>query len=299
MTAVLPQTDKAMDTWLGVVRQRFESVSPELLPLFNTYAGEACFGRRYIDADLNRLPDGASVLEVGAGALLLSCQLVREGFAVTALEPIGQGFSHFSQMREIILAVATEEGCLPNIVNQTGETFAHQAQFSYAYSINVMEHVDDVASVVRNVMASLLPGARYRFTCPNYLFPYEPHFNIPTVLTKPLTEKLFYNAIFNTSTVTDPVGTWASLNWINVWQVSRIAKALPGVTVGFNRGMLASTLARMVSDPSFAGRRSPWMRAVLGAVVRCKLHKAAVLVPLCCQPLMDCTFTQHSGGADA
>eukprot|EP00494_Astrolonche_serrata_P011852 UN11950 len=53
-----------------------------------------------------------------------------------------------------------------------------------------MEHVDDVDQVIRNVADSLRHGGTYRFTCPNYFFPYEPHFNIPTLLSKNLTEKL-------------------------------------------------------------------------------------------------------------
>jgi hypothetical protein len=39
---------------------------------------------------------GAAVLEIGAGSLLLNCQLMKEGFAITTLEPLGAGFSDFS-----------------------------------------------------------------------------------------------------------------------------------------------------------------------------------------------------------
>ena len=45
-----------------------------------------------------------------------------------------------------------------------------------------MEHVDDVPLVLRRVMSALRPGAAYRFVCPNYRFPFEPHFDIPTAV---------------------------------------------------------------------------------------------------------------------
>ena len=96
----------AIETWLEAVRSRFVEAKPELLALFDTYAAEAEFGRRYIDSDLGCLRPGGSILEVGAGSLLLSCQLAREGFDVAALEPVGDGFSHFDQMRQLVLIEA-------------------------------------------------------------------------------------------------------------------------------------------------------------------------------------------------
>ena len=58
---------------------------PEMLSVFEIYAAEAMFGRRYISAEIDRLRPEAKILEIGAGSFLLSCQLVREGFKVTAL----------------------------------------------------------------------------------------------------------------------------------------------------------------------------------------------------------------------
>ena len=41
--------------------------------------------------------------------------------------------------------------------------------------------------VVARISDVLSAGASYRFLCANYLFPYEPHFNIPTFGSKALT----------------------------------------------------------------------------------------------------------------
>lgn len=108
----------SIDVRLRAVAQRIERDAPELKRDFDIYAAEARFGRQFIAGDLNRLPRAACVLEVGAGAYLLSCQLVREGFQVTALEPVGEGFSHFSRMQDIVVGLAGEMQCLPRVVGK-------------------------------------------------------------------------------------------------------------------------------------------------------------------------------------
>lgn len=278
----------AIESWLESVRSQFVDVAPELLTLFDTYAVEAEFGRRYIDSDLECLRPEARILEVGAGSLLLSCQLMREGFDVTALEPVGEGFSHFDQMRRLVLVAAHSQGCCPNILDRPAEALVAVDRFDYVFSVNVMEHVNDVASVLEQVGKSLAVGASYRFTCPNYLFPYEPHFNIPTFFSKQLTERVLGRKIFSSRTVPDPAGTWKSLNWINVVQIKRVVRRLPRLKVTFNRSMLASTLERIASDSEFAGRRSPAIRILTLILVRLRIHFLFRLIPAGLQPIMDC-----------
>lgn len=178
-------------SWLLTdMRTCFNDTNPELLDLFDVYAAEAAFGRRYISSDLESLPAGARILEVGAGSLLLSCQLIREGFQVTALEPIGTGFSHFEQIRQIVQSRAATLECLPQGLDLAAEALTASDTFDYVFSINVMEHVENISMVITKIVKSLKPGASYRFTSPNYLFPYEPHFNIPTLFFKRVTEKM-------------------------------------------------------------------------------------------------------------
>jgi len=277
-----------IDFWLDKVRARFVASAPELLPLFSTYRAEAVFGRNYIECDLGRLRQGARVLEVGAGSLLLSCQLAREGFDVTALEPVGEGFSHFDQMRQLVLAEARSQGCCPTILDRPAEALDAVDCFDYAFSVNVMEHVNDVASVLEKVGKSLAVGASYRFTCPNYLFPYEPHFNIPTFFSKQLTERILRRKIFFSRSVSDPAGTWKSLNWISVIQINRGVRRLSGLRVTFNRSMLTSTLERVALDTEFAGRRSPVIRGFILMLVRLRIHLLFSFIPAAMQPIIDC-----------
>jgi 2-polyprenyl-3-methyl-5-hydroxy-6-metoxy-1,4-benzoquinol methylase len=283
---------QSIEQWLADVRTYVREIAPAVLSILDLYVGEARFGRQYVADDLKQVRHGGQILEIGAGCMLLSCQLVREGFQVTALEPTATGFSHFERVRDLILQRAEILGCLPRILNQSVESFSEQDRFDYAFSVNVMEHVKDVAQSIGNVGFSLIPGAVYRFTCPNYLFPYEPHFNIPTLFSKRLTEKVLGGRIFSDSSVSDPEGVWQSLNWIDVIQIRKAIKRLPGFSVAFNRHFMTSTLTRVTFDKDFAVRRSKWMRVGIFILVRLRLHILVGCFPVVLQPIIDCSVTR-------
>lgn len=281
-----------METWLNDVRNHVLENEPSMLSILDTYKEEALFGRRYIANDLAQINKGAAILEVGAGSLLLSCQLIREGFKVVALEPVGDGFSHFDRLRELVLERAKALDCVPEMLNQRAEDLIITDNFDYAFSINVMEHVGDVKAVITKVVASLHANACYHFTCPNYLFPYEPHFNMLTLFSKPLTEKFFHNRIHGFTELEDPTGTWQSLNWISVLQVSKLVRQMPELSVAFNKQFLVSTLARIAYDNEFSARRSKLMRALIRILLCFRLHYLAGLIPATIQPIIDCTLTR-------
>lgn len=277
-----------MEDWLATVRSRFVVYAPDLLPLFDTYAGEARFGRHYINTDIEKLSPGTKLLEVGAGAMLVSCQLVLEGFEVCALEPIGTGFSHFDRMRNLVLETAQSIGGLPEIVNQSAESLNAHEQFAYAFSINVMEHVADVGVTLQRVHASLINGGTYHFICPNYLFPYEPHFNMPTVFHKGLTGILFHRRIISYKNFPDPLGVWNSLNWINVLKVIRLARRMDNAQISFNRKISAKLFSRIMTDEDFAKRHSGMVKHLSLAFANVRAYQLLEFIPVFMQPLMDC-----------
>jgi SAM-dependent methyltransferase len=281
-----------LDDWLGLVRDCIQENDPALLAIFEIYAGEARFGRRYIDSNLAALPAGASILEVGAGSLLLSCQLAREGFDVHALEPIGDGFSHFYRMRSLVIDRASHLGSIPKTLDIRAEDLQTRDRFDYAFSINVMEHVDEVSEVISAVGQSLKFGAIYRFTCPNYLFPYEPHFHILTVFSKRWTERLFRKRIYEKAGIPDAAGLWNSLNWVTVRRIKRAVANLPEFRVSFGRQLIVSTLERAVYDRAFASRRSRWMLVPIRGIVALRLHRFLALVPAALQPIIDCSVAR-------
>jgi SAM-dependent methyltransferase len=281
-----------LESLLVDLRQRVLEVAPDLLPLFKIYANEARFGASVIEADVHHLSSGGQILEIGAGILLLSCHLQREGYAVTAVDPIGSGFSHFDRLRKIVLDYASTRGFAPALFAIPAEDLEFASEFDYAFSINVMEHVGNVAVVLRRVLSAIRPGCRHRFLCPNYLFPYEPHFNIPTLFSKALTERLFGKYIRSSQSVVDPEETWTSLNWISVPHVRRICCKELGVEPVFDRSVFYRFIQRALHDNDFQSRRGPLILSVLQALDRLGMTRLLMRIPVVCQPAMDCVIVR-------
>ena len=276
-----------MRSFLSELRESLPPDREDLFRLFDTFANEAIVAREWLSPSLDKLPKESKVLEVGAGLMLLSCQLEREGFCATALEPIGSGFSIFLELQNHVRLVATQNGFCPNILSIPVEELDIHDKFHFAFSFNVMEHVENVEQAITRVYASLAPGSEYRFYCPNYIFPYEPHFNIPTLFSKNLTYRAFKNLILSRK-IADPRGLWDSLNWINVFKVRRIARRLLAAQISFNPDALFAILERSVRDKEFAARRSSLMVSLIRTSVAYKLHHIFKLTPLYLQPVMDC-----------
>lgn len=275
--------------WLAACRDFIDSDSSGLLPLFDLYAAEASNGYLFIKDDLDTLPRGASILEIGAGAMLLSCFLQQSGYRLNALEPSGIGFSHFDQLRDLVLQHAQHNNAVPIILPTPAETLEADSCFDFAFSINVMEHVTDIPLTLERIVQALCSGGRYHFTCPNYFFPYEPHFNIPTLFSKKLTETFFSKKIFSNKNLHDPVGIWKSLNWINTFQLSTILQQYHTLQSTLNKNYIVTVLERITVDKEFAARRSPMICKLISLFVKTGLHRMTSLLPAFCLPVIDCT----------
>jgi SAM-dependent methyltransferase len=282
-----------MTDFLARVRQCVDDRAPNLRPLYDRMSSEARFARAWLDEDLRALPKGAAVLEVGGGTFLLSCQLAQEGFDVTTIEPTGTGFDAFEELGALALSLAKADRAEPRIVRCNAEEFKSGKSFLFAFSVNVMEHVRDPGQVMSRVSAALRPGGAYRFLCPNYLFPYEPHFNIPTFGTKALTWRLLRRRIERNPNVRDPQGLWQSLNWISVPRVKRIARAMDPWEVAFRKRTFVAMIERAVDDGEFASRRAAWMLDLIRMMKSIGLLGLAARIPASLQPIMDVRMTQR------
>ena len=277
------------ESLISDIRSSVLDLDDAMLDYFDIYAQEARFARHIFDADLCKLRPGAAVLEVGAGMMLLSCQLVREGFDVTALEPFGEGFSHFATLQKLIKDYAAENDIEPLYLECGAEDLTARNKFDYALSSNVMEHVGDVGEALERVYLSLKPNGEYRFICPNYAFPYEPHFNMPTLGSKKLTERLMWKRIKNDTRLPDPVGTWKSLNWITPKMIKNICrdKMKPGIR--FDSSIFSKYLERALNDPLFQKRRGKYLSGFLRLLGSLGAFKLVGIVPVQLLPVIDCT----------
>lgn len=270
-----------------------KSVAPEILPLFEIYANEARFGRLWLQPELNNLSKTDKILEIGAGSMLLACQLCNEGYDVTALEPIGSGFSHFGRLQELVLMHAEKLGISPAIINGKGEDISDRERYSFIYSINVMEHVDSPETVLRRTFEALKQAGAYRFVCPNYTFPYETHLGIPIIWNKAFTWKLFKNRIQAITKIDDPLGLWQSLNWISVHRIKKFCSGQLAVKPAFDTHIIHTYLNRAFADSLFQQRHNKIILGIVNFLSKTRLLQCLHLIPAAIMPIMDCRIVKH------
>src|SRR5690606_7464751 len=121
------------------------------------------------------------IMEIGAGLGLLSAYLFKLGHDVTAVEPANVAFGMFEATKAQIWKELGSEA--PRLVELPAEELSVDGvgQFDFIFSINVMEHIDDLQAATAAILKLLRPGGISVNSCPNYWVPYEPHYGIPMV----------------------------------------------------------------------------------------------------------------------
>lgn len=191
------------------------------------------------------LPATGRVLEVGAGLGLTSAFLASQGYDVVALEPGDGGFGPHSSL---IAQLFESLGSPPALLTRRAESLnpALDGHFDFIFSMNVLEHVSDLAGVLAGLSSVLKPGATMRHSCPNYHVPYEPHFGIPLLPFVPQhTARLLSDA-------TTTTGIWESLNFVTSSEVESLARD-KGLDVHFHPAMGAA-IRRLRNDGALQDR---------------------------------------------
>ena len=230
--------------------------------LFEQYIGEACEFFPLIKRDLESLGRDSVVKEIGSGLGLLSILVANEGFKVISYEPESSGFQLMSKFREALLSVW--EGSTGSVVwiNEkygSSEEFIQPAAFVFA--VNVVEHIEDWPRVVSQIFQMEKEDVRVRFVFPNYLYPYEPHFNMPTLFDKKLTGKVMRARILN-SPIDDPQNFWNELSWPTGTQMKKICESY-GLESIFSSESYESYLIRLRRDEQFRKRKGAAMLALM------------------------------------
>jgi 2-polyprenyl-3-methyl-5-hydroxy-6-metoxy-1,4-benzoquinol methylase len=216
----------------GVLRRRLD-----------TYLNECRVGLDLIEPYLDSRP---RLLEVGAGIGALSAFLATEGFDIVAIEPAGPGFDVVEMMRRAIDAQL--DGVVREVIDAgVDEIPAGLGLFDLVFSVHVLEHVPDVSTAIAAMQRQLAPGGRSVHVCPNYAFPFDPHFGIPLVPGRPAATAGLLPASIRSS------GMWRSLNFVTAGRVRRTAQRLD-LTVDFRPGVLGEMVDRLDNDPVFRER---------------------------------------------
>ena len=123
-------------------------------------------------------------------------------------------------------------------------------------------------------MADVLePSGLMVHVCPNYAFPYDPHFGIPLVPFRPdLTAMVLPRRIARS-------GAWHSLNFISAARLKRLT-AQYGLEARFETGQLADMIRRVQDDPVFAERHGGFAAALLKATRTLGVEQAARMLPV-------------------
>jgi hypothetical protein len=256
---------------------------------FDTYVLEAEFFENVLASDVLKLPTGGHLVEIGAGIGLLALNLAARGFNVTAFEPEASSFTEMHAMREVILSnwvgEIPEVNFIDHYIDATTEL---DKPADYMFAINVIEHVPDYKSLIVNAIKLKSDSATLRLICPNYAIPYEPHLEIPIVLNKNLTWRIFKTRIVK-STIPNPVNFWKDLSWPSQRKLKIFLREI-GVVAEFSRDATNHYISRALNDPKFIERKGLIFGKLLKifAVIARNLTR---FIPITLIPIIDCRIT--------
>jgi SAM-dependent methyltransferase len=219
--------------------------------LFEVYLEEALFLFEVVRPTI--VPQ-ARVLEIGGGLGIFHVLMREAGLDLVSIEPSGQGFSYFHDFG--VSLIKALDGDPSRMVDARAEALPWPAEsFDLVVSGNVMEHVADPEAAIREMYRVVRPGGALINLCPNYLFPYEPHYGVPII---PCAVRLSGRLLWRSFSA-DPL--WQSLNGISAITVSRIARSLPGSELRFHDA-IGRIVARLKRDAHFA-KRHGWLSSVV------------------------------------
>lgn len=117
------------------------------------------------------LKKNKKVLEVGGGIHLLTRYMHDLGYDITSVEP--GGFAEYIDSLRIKLISKTDL----KIFTTSLEKFQSKQKFDFIFSMNVLEHTDNIKEHICCCVKLLKDKNSLLFIqCPNYVFPFEPHF---------------------------------------------------------------------------------------------------------------------------
>ena len=256
------------------------------------YVAEAEFFEGVLASDVSKLPSGSHLVEIGAGIGLLALNLSAQGFEVTAFEPEASGFTEMHAMREVILSNWVGKTPAVNFIDHYIDAATElEKPADYMFAINVIEHVPEYEQLIVNALRLKSERATLRLICPNYAIPYEPHLEIPIILTKNLTWRIFKTRIAK-STIPNPVDFWQDLSWPTQRELKRYLKS-EGLEFEFSREATNFYVNRALSDSSFINRKG----LIFGSLIKGFALLAKYLtqfIPLSLIPIIDCRIKKST-----
>ena len=190
-------------------------------------------------------------LEIGSGVGLLLARLQDRypDHTWQGVDPIGPGFVGAGAPLDPIAAKYDL-----TVHRRSFEDFEPTEAFDFIFSVNALEHVPSWRDCIAKAHALLRPGGAAVFLCPNYSFPYEPHYALPIVLTKGITARVFRRRIARYDREQQTAGLWSSLNFIKKRDVVAFCRER-AIPLAFDEAVMTRMIEKHTTDVSFATRQ--------------------------------------------
>ena len=194
----------------------------------------------------------SSVLEIGSGTGILLNEL-KENFPDIQFSGIDPNISGFHNLKTIISKL-NEDGYNIKVESTGVEKYSSDKKFDLIFSINVFEHVEDQVQYLLKTHKLLNKNGLNVILCPNYDFPYEPHFVIPIIINKKITKFIFNSKIKNFEKKENEHGLWDGLSFLGRKKIEKILKN-HNYTYFLDDTIKARMLNRLNSDRAFKKRQ--------------------------------------------
>ena len=187
----------------------------------------------------------SNILEIGSGTGILLKELSRIFSEKTfhGLDPHQRGFYNYEKISKKI----SNNNLL--IFNDKLETFSSNESYDLIFSFNVFEHLEDQKIYIKKIDNLLKKDGKSVILCPNYDFPYEPHFIIPIIYNKNITYKFFKKKITDHEKITGEKGLWDGLNFCSKKKLKKYL-IRNDYQFNFDQGIKDRLLQRIDDDKS-------------------------------------------------
>lgn len=233
---------------LAMLISKHPDMTPEYEAMLRVYLGEVAVGFTTI---LPYLEPGQRILEIGSGIGALGFFLAENGCNIRGIEPSQSGFDEINILSRIVRdCVGQSSSFICGKKGAEALNDQNDGQYDLIFSIHVLEHLRDPSRAIAAMNNVLKPGGQMVHLCPNYAFPYDPHFFVPIVFWSPFLTKFFFK-----KRIKKAPQMWESLNFISARHIKKMAKENK-IQIVFGSGVMGDYMRRLLNDPVFAERHN-------------------------------------------
>ena len=254
------------------------------------YVNEAKFIYSLIEKELDVEP--MNFYEIGSGIGLLSRMIAEKGHTVIATEPATSGFGVVKVLQKVIEKSFNPETNVPVYYSETAEDLfttlqSEHKKFNFIFCANVVEHVINLPKFFDSIIPLISQNGTFRFVCPNYAIPYEPHFGFITLFSKKLTFKFQKRKILKMEKQRKEnlVEFYNELSFPNIQKINRILKN-SNCEIIYSKSATLEYVKRATNDGIFIARKR---------IISFLVSKSGKLLPIIIKvipksilPIIDC-----------